>query len=215
MKYKIVSLNIGRSEALRDYHQQSFSSAIRKIPISAAVLLSKNGLSGDYSHEPFHGGKQRALHVFCHENYAFYNDKAGYQLPIPAFGENLTVAGYDESIANVGDVLRIGEAVVQVSHPTERCAKIGKSLGLPKMLKWVHEELRTGYYFRVLEEGKISIASNLELLETGPAHLNVAALNRLLFKQPDRAEMDRVLLSPLLSPQWKTRARELYQRTGL
>lgn len=215
MNIKIISLNLGKPEALKDYHEKPFKSAIKKAPSNAEVFLSKTGLKGDTSHEAFHGGANRAVHVFCHDNYAFYNDKAGFELPVPAFGENLTVAGYHESVANVGDILKLGEALVQVSQPTERCAKIGQSLGLPKMLKWIHEELRTGYYLSVLEEGMISQESNLQLQETGPAYLNVAVLNRLLFKELDRAELDRALSSPLPSEQWKERAEELYQRAGL
>ena len=215
MNIKIISLNLGKPQQLTDYKNQPFMSAIRKGPTDNEVFLSKSGLSGDTSHEDFHGGTSRAVHVFCHDNYAFYNDKAGFELRVPAFGENLTVAGYDEQNANVGDILSIGEAIVQVSQPTERCGKIGQSLGLPKMLKWIHQEQRTGFYFRVLEEGNISAAATLQRIEQGPARLNVAALNQLLFKQLNRAELDGVLQSALLSPEWKQRAEILYKRAGL
>ncbi|NND83281.1 MAG: MOSC domain-containing protein [Gammaproteobacteria bacterium] len=209
----IVCLSTGRPQQLRDYHDEPFVSAIRRTPVAETLWLSSSGLAGDQvALTDVHGGPNRALHLFCHDNYAFFNYKAGFDLPVPAFGENLTVSGYDEQCANVGDVLRLGEALIQVAHPTERCGKIGQSLGLPKMLKWIHEELYTGFYCRVLQEGMVAHDSIISLEEQGPALLNVARLNRLLFKEPDRAALDTVLCEDLLSAEWKQRAKELYAR---
>lgn len=212
---KIVCLNIGQPESLLDYNSQQFDSAIKKQPVTESLWLSRNGLQGDQVAAEVHGGPSRAMHVFCSDNYAFYNAKAGFDLPVPAFGENLTLSDYDEAAANVGDVLQIGEAVIQVSQPTERCAKIGQSLGLPQMLKWIHEELRTGFYVRVLQEGKVRHDDDIDLRERGPSTLNVAALNRLLFKELNRPRLAEITRNPLLSPEWKARAELLYARAGL
>ena len=51
------------------------------------------------------------------------------------FGENLTVEGLDESIMRIGDIYKIGNAIVQVSQPREPCYKLGVRFGNAKILK--------------------------------------------------------------------------------
>jgi MOSC domain-containing protein YiiM len=105
--------------------------------------------------------------VFATESYRIFERRAGRSLPVPSFGENLTVSGYDERVACVGDILRVGGALVQVSMPTEHCNKPGRLVGAPQLLKWILETLRTGFYLRVLEPG--AIAPGTPASESRPA----------------------------------------------
>lgn len=212
---EIVSLNIGQPENLFDSNNESYISGVRKTPTSESIDLKYDGLVGDSSYEECHGTNNMSLHIFSFEHYDFFNQKIDFKLPIPAFGENLTVKGMLEAEMNVGDILEIGSATVQVSQPTERCKTLGKSLGLPKMLKWIHEEMMTGFYVRVLNEGTISSSANIKLVDRGPDHLNLAKLNHLLFKDLNRSQLELVLESPLLSTDWKERAKVLYSRSGI
>jgi len=180
---KIISINLGQAEILTDNHGKSFTSCVRKKPTVAEVAVGFNGLAGDSVADTLHhGGVHRALHLFCFEHYPFFNAKNGAPLPIPSFGENITLQGYVEQQANVGDILKIGSAVVQVSQPTERCSTMGKALHQPKLLKWIHEKMMSGFYLRVLTEGTFSKISSIEVIEKGPDELNIDALNQLLFK---------------------------------
>lgn len=212
---RIISLNLGNPEPIRDKQGKVFSSAIQKKPCQEAIFLSKTGLKGDSSFEDCHGGENMALHMFCYENYTFFEEKAGFSLPIPAFGENITISAYSEKEARVGDILKIGSARIQVAQPTERCATIGRSLGLPKMLKWIHEKLMTGFYLRVLEEGEIQQSNSIQLEERGEESLSIARLNDLIFAEKNRCELDRVCSSKILNEEWKKRAYLLYDRVGM
>jgi len=212
---KIVSLNIGLPKKVTFDNNNHIISGIKKKPTDQIVLLKKNGFEGDDSYEDCHGGKNMAVHVFAYENYSYYNKKAGYNIALPAFGENLTLSGYNEQQARVGDVLTIGNATVQVSQPTERCKNIGLSLGLPQMLKWIHEELRTGFYFRVLEEGSVSTRSEIKLIERGNEEGSIAALNNIMFRYLDNKTLvTDACQTPHISEEWKNRLLKLQQRAS-
>ncbi len=211
---QIISLNIGQPETLTDYHGKSFTSCVRKNPTDHDVEVTFNGLVGDSVVDTInHGGPHRAVHIFSEEHYAFFNVKNGSPLPVPAFGENITLQGYNEHHANVGDILKVGDAILQISQPTERCSTMGKSLLQPKLLKWIHEQLMSGFYARVLQPGTLSKHSPVELIEKGPLELNINYLNRLLFKdKKDPAQLNRVCEYEVLSPHWKQSARKQFTR---
>lgn len=211
---KIISLNIGQPETLTDYHGKSFSSCVRKKPTENEINITINGFDGDSVVDTKnHGGPHRAVHIFSEEHYAFFNNKNGSPLPVPAFGENITLQGYNEHDAHVGDILKVGDVILQISQPTERCSTMGKALHQVKLLKWIHEQLMTGFYARVLQPGKISKNSTIELIEKGPAELNINYLNKLLFKdKKDLGRLNRVCEFEVLSPHWIKSARKQFGR---
>lgn len=53
-----------------------------------------------------------------------------------------------------GDVFKLDEAVVQVSQPRQPCVKLAKKFGVKDMVLEVQQTGYTGFYFRVLEEGR-------------------------------------------------------------
>ena len=211
---KIISINTGTAQEIKDYHGKAFVSAIGKSSISMPTYLGKLGLQGDECVEDCHGGAEMALHLFCYDHYAFFNEKAGFELPNGAFGENISISGYSEKEANVGDVLQLDDALIQVTQPTERCRTIGRSLGLPKLLKWIHLEMMTGLYLRVLEPGTISVTPKVRLVERGDELLNIASLNDLMFNNYDLGKLQQVCQQKLLNQAWKERAFIHYQRAG-
>ena len=203
---QIKSLNVGMPQTITTVNNE-FISAIRKVPTSQKTMLTTMGLEGDGCYEAAHGGVDKALHMFCFDNYAFFEERAQTPLPIPTFGENITIGGYDECTACVGDTLRIGEAIVQISEPTIRCSKIGQSAGYPLMLKWIQEQFKTGFYLRVLQQGNISVDSSIEMLERG--NTTIDELNRAMFCDMRNMQVVKPILDiPTLSAGWKDRLRK-------
>ena len=115
----------------------------------------------------------------------------------------------------MGDIWQLGNAKVQVSMPTERCSTIGRRLHLPAMLKWIHEEMMTGYYLRVLAAGTVNVASSITLLERPHSDWSIDRLNQLLFNQRNRQVMAQACALTELSEEWKQRAWQLYDRAGV
>ena len=120
-------------------------SAIAKEPAVGTVRLSAEGLQGDRQADPrAHGGPDRAL---CH-------------------GENLGGdRGPDETEVCIGDVLRLGSAVIQITQARAPCWKIEDRTGIEGLARALAESGRTGWLCRVREPGEVPPAPALELLE--------------------------------------------------
>ncbi len=64
-------------------------------------------------------------------------------------GENLTVSGLDETQIHVGDIYKIGEALVLVTQPQEPCYKFGVKFGAQAVFKQFIEHGFPGTYVKV------------------------------------------------------------------
>jgi MOSC domain-containing protein YiiM len=196
-----------------DYNGNEFTSSVKKRPTNELQKLEKLGFVNDSIVDVEHGGEHMAVHVFSHDHYPFFNQQSGLDLPIPTFGENLTISDLNEQNVNVGDIWKLGSAVVQISQPTERCRTMGRLHHQPKLLKWIHMEMMTGFYIRVLEEGEVSQTSSIEIIEKGPDILNIDHLNQVLFKRPKvLSELEQICSFEVLSPRWKKSALKQFKQ---
>ena len=60
-----------------------------------------------------------------------------------------------ETTVAIGDIFRLGHALLQVSQGRQPCWKLNERFGLRDMSRRVQQTGLTGWYYRVLEEGKI------------------------------------------------------------
>lgn len=147
------------------------ASAIDKQSVDGEQWLTTTGLRGDEQADlTVHGGREKALHHYPSEHYAFW---AG-QMPelaakfVPGgFGENLATTGLTEDVLCIGDVLQIGEATVQVTQGRQPCWKLSAHMGREDMAAQFQKSGRTGWYYRVLEEGTVR-AGDLIALQDRP-----------------------------------------------
>ncbi|KKE78901.1 MOSC domain-containing protein [Oceanobacillus caeni] len=111
---------------------------------------------------------------------------------IGSMDENFAVLEMDEFTVSIGDTYRMDEAVIQVSKP----GKIRKTEQ--------KENFQTGWYFRVLEEGKIKSRTDLELLDRPYPEWTIAACNEIMFvNKHDLRMADELCDCELLSEQWR------------
>jgi MOSC domain-containing protein YiiM len=191
------------------------TSAIRKRTRHRPVAVGPLGFEGDEQYNPVHGGPDRAVHVFASEHYAVFEGRAGRSIARPVAGENLTVTGYPDAIAHVGDVVRVGSALLQVTMPTERCGYPGRNAGLPQLLKWMIETHRTGFYLRVLEPGEIGPGDACRLEDRPNPRWTIEALSRAMYHEvKDAARVSELEAVSEIAPEWKTRLRALHTRLG-
>ena len=72
-----------------------------------------------------HGGPYKAVYGYPSEHYPYWRQQLPQpDLPLGAFGENLTTEGLFEDSLHIGDQLRIGTALLQVTQPRVPCYKI-------------------------------------------------------------------------------------------
>lgn len=212
----ILSFLVGKKSPLGP---QGVSSAIAKRPIKSRVHLSQSGLDGDEQGDLIrHGGPEKALHHYPFDHYSAWRAEIGCNplLSCPgAFGENISTDGVNESDVAIGDVYKIGEAVIEVSQGRQPCWKLNERFNNSKMAAFVQSSGRTGWYYRVLQPGMVCVEDRLCLTERRSAEWTIERLVGALYKNClDREELDALAQLPRLTESWRSLAqRRLETRT--
>ncbi|GAB7526728.1 MOSC domain-containing protein [Paraburkholderia sp. 2C] len=201
-------------------------SAIDKHPVTGRVRLDETGLDGDEQADPkHHGGAEKALHHYPFDHYATWRDewldsrsanhcdtqKAAMGLvrfaSRGAFGENVSTVGMTETNVCVGDVYRMGDAIVQVSQPRQPCWKLNLRFTRDDMSRRVQETLRTGWYYRVLEPGDIGAGDRIERLARVHPQWTVERLLHVLYvDRHNLAALEQMANLDTLTPSWRATA---------
>jgi len=144
-------------------------SAIRKHAVDGQVKVTRFGLDGDKQADlTVHGGPDKALHFYPADHYSHWAAKcpdSDFRFEPGAFGENISAAGLDETQVHLGDIFQIGTARVQISQGRQPCWKLNMHSGIPSLAAKFQRSLKTGWYFRVLEEGTVEPGSSFSLLD--------------------------------------------------
>jgi MOSC domain-containing protein YiiM len=154
---KLLSVNVSLPKEV-PYNDQTITTGIFKEPVGGRVTVRSINVDGDgQADRKVHGGRDMAVYAYPIEHYKFWEKALGRDgFPFGQFGENLTVEGLAEEQVRVGDVFRVGGALLQVTQPRIPCYKLalrmGEGLDFPKRFQ---ESGRLGFYLRVLEEGEI------------------------------------------------------------
>lgn len=145
------------------------TSGIAKTPVTRPLLLGPVGFEGDEQADlRVHGGVEKAVHHYPFDHYPGWREDLGplAVLDAPgAFGENISTLGMTEANVAVGDVFRLGRALVQVSQGRQPCWKLSQRFGVANMARRVQDSGRTGWYYRVLEPGLVAPGDAMVLLD--------------------------------------------------
>jgi MOSC domain-containing protein YiiM len=193
---KIASVNVALVGELfvRRYSEvHRIATGIHKQPVHGPVMVKKLGLAGDEQADlSVHGGLDKAVYAYPSEHYAFWAAqrlaalKRDEPLSPGAMGENLTLEGLLENDVWVGDRLRIGSALLQVTEPRQPCFKFNAKMGFSHATKMMVQSGYSGFYLRVVETGSIEAGDALVLIP-GPRDVAIAKINeqRLRGRQRD------------------------------
>ena len=147
----------------------------------------------------------KAINVYPSEHYPGWGEKLGLMLQAGAFGENFTTIGMTENEVCVGDVFRADELMVQVSQPRQPCWKLARRWRIKDLAAQVESTGRTGWYFRVLRNGRIQAGDVLTLVERTAPEWSVAAANEMMHHRKHDAEAAHALAACSgLSESWKS-----------
>ena len=173
--------------------KQSVISGIRKQAVDSAVQVGILGIEGDEQADlTVHGGVDKAVYLYPHEHYAFWEKthvdalKKTIQLAPGAMGENLTTIGVMENDLWVGDRLKIGEVLLEVTEPRAPCYKFAARMGYRHAVKHMLQSGFTGVYLKVKQQGSIQAKATITLLP-GLREVSIADINgrRLRGRQRD------------------------------
>ncbi|MFK8330569.1 MOSC domain-containing protein [Pseudomonas sp. BJa5] len=189
------------------YTRPGSSSAIAKLPRNGELAVTELGLAGDEQGDlRVHGGKDKAIHHYPREHYAQWRAELGEHplLQAPgAFGENFSSHGLTEAEVCLGDRFRAGTAILEVSQGRQPCWKLNDRFAVKDMSLRVQQSGRTGWYYRVLEEGVVAAGAAFELIARPHPQWSVARLSSVLFERQVNAEVIRQCLELPLAPSWR------------
>ena len=174
---KIISVNVGKSRTI-EYKGKMEETGIYKEPTTIPVMISKKGLDGDtIINKKVHGGENKAVYIYFQSNYDYWiNETERDDLTPGMFGENLTVAGTDESGICGGDHIRAGEALLEAVYLRLPCYKLGIKFVDSSIIKRVMRSERFGIYFKVIEEGFVNEGDSIIVEYKHPARIKFSDL---------------------------------------
>ena len=185
---------------------KTVTTGIFKEKVEGRVMLRRLNLEGDGQADLWgHGGAFRAVYAYSLENYDYWARELGRDdFAIGQFGENFTVAGMLDDEVCVGDIFRIGGALVEISQPRIPCYKLALKMGIEGFQNRFLESGRVGFYFRVLEEGEVGAGEEVVLVKRDSRAMTVREISNLLYFDKENLEATRQALHiPALSHGWK------------
>jgi MOSC domain-containing protein YiiM len=171
---KLISINSGKAGPLFTNQHPDHTvvmSGIKKSGISdinqpGPVEINSLGVIGDEQADlTVHGGIEKAIYVYPHEHYSFWNALLSRELKKPmdlqpgAMGENFTITGLFEENVFVGDTLQIGHLEFVVTKLREPCFKFNARMGYKGAAKAMLQSGYCGWYMRVITPGTLIAGS--------------------------------------------------------
>lgn len=192
--------------------EEGHLTGIYKQPVAGPLFLGPEGLQGDRQADlRNHGGPERALNHYPAEHYALWARELAAQAGcfVPgAVGENLSTRGMVEDTVHIGDVFRLGGAVIQVSQPRSPCFKLNHRFEIPDFSARAAAAGRVGWLYRVLAPGEVRAGEELVLLERPAPSVSVAEVWRTFLAKSARAEVFEALAAlETLAPVYRERFR--------
>ncbi|MBX9795813.1 MOSC domain-containing protein [Sphingomonas sp.] len=160
----VVSVQVG---SIAPLGPEGVPSAFVKQPVAGPVRVAPLGLEGDHQADPrYHGGPDKAIYGYAADLYPVWaaeQPQHAARLTPGAFGENLTIAGLTEADLCVGDIHAIGTAQLQLCQPRQPCFKLALRFDDSRMPKAMVRSGRSGWYYRVVQEGVIEAGDPVRL----------------------------------------------------
>ena len=201
----LLSVNVGLPRDVA-WQGKTVHTAIWKLPVEGARMVRRLNIDGDGQGDlAGHGGERRAVYVYQIDSYRYWQNQLGRDdFAYGQFGENFTVEGLPDAEVCIGDHYRIGGALFEVTQPRVTCYRLGIRMNEPQMPALLVTHGRPGFYFRVLQEGKVEAGDEITQIASGPERMSVFAINALLYMPGHpRDQLERALRIPALSAGWR------------
>ena len=201
---QVISTNIANPSTIL-WRGKKVQTGIYKTPTNQPIYLGKQDVKGDIvSDRKVHGGEFKACYIFSADHYSYWQKLyPNLDWEFGMLGENLTVSGLNETQIHIGDIYKIGQALVQVTQPREPCYKFGVKFGTQKVLKQFIEHGYPGTYLRILEEGNVAKGDKFILVEKAKNSLTIHQFFNLLFTKTKDGKLLKLAINNKALPQRK------------
>ncbi|RDV36445.1 MOSC domain-containing protein [Bradymonadaceae bacterium TMQ3] len=207
---RIVSLRVGMPRELgragaQDPLERPWRTGFVKEEVRGALWLDWENFEGDgQADRKHHGGVEKAVCVYSTAHLAYWSKRLWRAMGPGAFGENLSVEGLVEEDVCVGDVYRVGSALVRVTQPRSPCWKLARMHGEKKLALWVQQTGFCGWYFGVVERGLVEAGQALTLVERPFPQWSIAEVHAVRYlRREDREAASLLAGCSALSRTWR------------
>ncbi|GAB2588357.1 MOSC domain-containing protein [Spirosoma areae] len=203
---RIRSVNVGLPHRV-EWGGRDITTGIFKHPVAGPVAVDLLNLAGDRQADlTVHGGPDKAVYAYDHAHYAYWQNLIEQDdWTCGLFGENLTTEGLVESEVRIGDLFRIGSALLRAVQPRFPCYKLNVRFNDPGMVRHFARSGRSGIYFRVVEPGIVQAGDAITLLDAADTPITIQAVSQLILtRKADPDLFARVLTLPYLPQSLKT-----------
>ncbi|MFE7891727.1 MOSC domain-containing protein [Streptomyces sp. NPDC057412] len=181
---KLLSVNLGRAEAVPYTDHPEGVTGIDKRPVEGPVRVTApgpkgvggSGLAGDaVCSTKHHGGDDQAVYAVAREDLDAWERELGRPLRDGVFGENLTTSGVDVSGALIGERWRVGpDLLLEVTSGRIPCRTFQGHLGERQWVRRFTAQAAPGAYLRVIEPGEIRAGDAIEIVRRPDHEVTVA-----------------------------------------
>jgi len=197
---------MGTKDAERPMDRE-WESAIFKKLVDEAVWVGKIKLDGDGQADmKNHGGLEKAVFSYPSEHYTYWQQELGLTDMKPGgMGENFSTFGVAETDISIGDTFEIGGAIIQVSQPRQPCWKPARRFKMKNLSLLIQDTGRTGWYYRVLQEGRVEAGQSFKLIERPSPQWTIKECNNIMHVEKNNMEKSTKLSQcEWLAINWKT-----------
>lgn len=144
-----------------------------KTPIGTG-LIEPLGVVGDHHNHPqFHGGPRKAILLIASEVIDELT-RRGYPVFPGALGENLTTRGFDVREVRIGDTVRAGGAILEITAARVPCSQL--DVYGPTIKQEIYDKLvkardpssprwgMSGWYASIVQPGPVGAGDPIEVL---------------------------------------------------
>jgi len=193
---QIISANIAKPGFVT-INGKTQRTGIHKKPTATPIYLEKENVKGDeVTNRRVHGGEYKACYLFSADHYPYWKQLyPNLNWHYGMLGENLTVKGLDETQLFVGDVYKIGNALIKITQPREPCTTFAAKMGTLDIMEQFIAHGRPGTYTKVLKEGNVSVGDTFELVEKARNSISIADFFKLIFDREKNQEHLKLLIN--------------------
>ena len=185
-------------------------SSIVKAPVDALTVHRDRTDEDEQANKRLHGGPEKVLHQFNPTNYLTLRKHFPEgEFSLGSIGENISVEGMDDATVYIGDIWKFGEVELQVSAPRAPCNKISQRFEVPNLDRFVGERGITGWYYRVIKTGTISVGDEVTLLHREDDTVNVHTLMQCAHTKADKALAQKLANLEALDDEWREKCQKI------
>ena len=124
-------------------------------------------------------------------------------------GENISSEQLKDTRLCIGDIYRMGKVLLQVSQPRTPCWKINHRFAIEKLSLFVEQQRITGWYYRVLEPGRLHVGDTIELLERPNGDISIDRFLDIRSQhRPSLPDLDALIHCKGLNEEWRVKLKK-------